>query len=651
MFHLARFKSSVFTMMILVLLMSLLPVQEVQAASVNPNANQKVNDVLNYLETLKNQNKILAGQHLHEGRTDLYAPISEYQHTYDVTGRYPALLGLDMDFGVHGSVFSSMDENRSKKVEQATQHAAHGGLVTFTWHETSPQAIDDSGWSAVNQAMTATNFHDLVTPGTPLYNKWLAHIDLIASYLKELQDNGVVVLWRPYHEMNGGWFWWGNKGTEFKQLWINMYNRFTNHHNLNNLIWVWSPNVGDMNSAYNNYYPGDAYVDLGGVDLYTSNRNDAAWTSNNNTLKTKLGSKNFGLTEVGLLTTPEKLVNDTDYVWYMLWHTGWMDNNFYGAPTGNGPGSNPQILMDFYNSPNTITRDEVPLSMTIIDPLDNWDKTYSHSSGLSFDVKNTQYIGNDSSRAYRMPTAPAHAEIVWKYKGISSFQATGYHWPYESISHYSFFTSSDGSTWTPATPVITQNSVGTGGNWSKYTYALSGLSNANYVKIQWNYTSGMHWNPNLGEVKLEHTGSFETTSVDPLNDWTKTYSHTPNTNFNTTNSTYIGYDPSRASRTLATNEEMIWNYNQIQSFHATTYFYHEEAISHFSFYTSPDGSTWTPITPTIHQNTAVSSAAWTNMSYTLQNLSNVNYVKVKWNKTSGYAWSPQVGQVAVTHLN
>jgi hypothetical protein len=161
----------------------------------------------------------------------------------------------------------------------------------------------------------------------------------------------------------------------------------------------------------------------------------------------------------------------------------------------------------------------------------------------------------------------------------------------------------------------------------------------------------MHWNPNLGEVQLEHTGSFETTSVDPLNDWTKTYSHTPNTNFNTTNSTYIGYDPSRASRTLATNEEMIWNYNQIQSFHATTYFYHEEAISHFSFYTSPDGSTWTPITPTIHQNTAVSSAAWTNMSYTLQNLSNVNYVKVKWNKTSGYAWSPQVGQVAVTHLN
>jgi mannan endo-1,4-beta-mannosidase len=307
MFHLARFKSSVFTMMILVLLMGLLPVQEVHAASVNPNASQKVNDVLNYLETLKNQNQILAGQHLHEGRVDLYTPISEYQHTYDVTGRYPALLGLDMDFGLHGLVFSSMDENRSKKVDQATQHAAHGGLVTFTWHETSPQAIDDSGWNAVNQAMTATHFHDLVTPSTPLYNKWLAHIDLIASYLKELQDNGVVVLWRPYHEMNGGWFWWGNKGTEFKQLWINMYNRFTNHHNLNNLIWVWSPNTGDMNNAYTNYYPGDAYVDLGGVDLYTSNRNDAAWTSNNNTLKTKLGSKNFGLTEVGLLTTPEKL--------------------------------------------------------------------------------------------------------------------------------------------------------------------------------------------------------------------------------------------------------------------------------------------------------------------------------------------------------
>ena len=71
-----------------------------------------------------------------------------------------------------------------------------------------------------------------------------AGVDKIAGYLKELQDAEIPVLWRPYHEMNGDWFWWGKKKGEdgYKKLWSMMYDRFVNFHGLNNLLWVFNTN-------------------------------------------------------------------------------------------------------------------------------------------------------------------------------------------------------------------------------------------------------------------------------------------------------------------------------------------------------------------------------------------------------------------------
>ena len=65
-------------------------------------------------------------------------------------------------------------------------------------------------------------------------------IDKVSEKLKELQDKGISVIWRPLHEASNGYFWWGKTAASYKWLWSLLYQRQTNYHKLNNLIWVWS---------------------------------------------------------------------------------------------------------------------------------------------------------------------------------------------------------------------------------------------------------------------------------------------------------------------------------------------------------------------------------------------------------------------------
>ena len=115
----------------------------------------------------------------------------------------------------------------------------------------------------------------LVTAGTTLNSQWRAQADKVAWYLKQLREAHIPVLWRPYHEMNGVWFWWcqqpGRQG--FARLWNMMYDYFTNHHQLNNLLWVWNANAprdipGDEARSYADYFPGTGTVDILAADVY-----------------------------------------------------------------------------------------------------------------------------------------------------------------------------------------------------------------------------------------------------------------------------------------------------------------------------------------------------------------------------------------------
>lgn len=324
---------------------ALLAVSGFSALPVNPDAMPEVGMVLDYLADVSAHNRILSGQ---ESPFDM----QYVRHIQRLTGKWPAIIGLD--FYCEDTV-----SLRPGMIATAIEYWRAGGLVTICWHQHSPKESlpDAGGWESVRSSMSQDEFDQVVTPGTPLFERWAKNVDIIAAFLQELRDSGVIVLWRPYHEMNGSWFWWGgHRPSSFKRLWYNMYDRLTNRFGLNNLIWVWSPNNA-VNAAY--YLP--EFVDVGGVDLYTSRRDDGRWRTQDATLSRILGDKPYSITECGLVPDPEYLRSLTGYSWFLVWAFGWCDNTAFGMPPGNGPGNRPEQLVELYLDPVCITRDELSM--------------------------------------------------------------------------------------------------------------------------------------------------------------------------------------------------------------------------------------------------------------------------------------------------
>jgi len=253
----------------------------IASAAADPNAAEKTKSVLAYLKSLpsKPDKKVLSGQFIgwiHEEDPQLFSRIN------GMSGKTPAIMsGNYAEFGNGWYDFGTTNP-------LLIQHWNSGGLVEVAAHFDNP--VTES-WDMD----TYVDLVQLVTPGTALNGKWNRDLDRIATGLAELQGNGVVVLFRPLLEMNGDWFWWcARDGQEYRNLWIYIFNYMTQKKNLHNLLWVFA-----MNANYGNvstYYPGDPYVDVVGVDYYTSNGYFP--TADEYEELKKLG-KPFALTELG----------------------------------------------------------------------------------------------------------------------------------------------------------------------------------------------------------------------------------------------------------------------------------------------------------------------------------------------------------------
>jgi len=104
-----------------------------------------------------------------------------------------------------------------------------------------------------------------------LYNKWCAQVDTIADYLKQLRDAHVPVLWRPYHEMNGSWFWWGKElctTEQYKALWRFTVTYLRDERQVHNLLYAYSTDRFSSAEEYLERYPGDDVIDMLAFDLY-----------------------------------------------------------------------------------------------------------------------------------------------------------------------------------------------------------------------------------------------------------------------------------------------------------------------------------------------------------------------------------------------
>lgn len=291
----------------------------------NPNANVTTQKIYDYICELSGKGVMAAQQESTWMGSDNY----EFEYIFDKTGKYPAMRGLDY-----------MNDDFKGVNERAIKWWNQGGLVTICWHCGS----DFSGsWSECMNT-TVPDWKATLTEGTPENEAFLAGMDKAAKALLELQDAGVTVIWRPFHEFDGKWFWWGKAGAKaFTQLWQMMYDRYTNYWGLNNLIWVLGYSGGGK--TYPLWYPGDEYCDILGADSYDGGAQNGAYVK-----LTKIGveGKPYCFHECGTNPTAEEL-KTTPWTWFMTWHTEHITDQ-----------NDPAALNELYNDDYVITLDELP---------------------------------------------------------------------------------------------------------------------------------------------------------------------------------------------------------------------------------------------------------------------------------------------------
>ena len=248
----------------------------------------------------------------------------ETDYLYKTLGVLPAMRGLDFIHDDYDGV-----------VMRAKEWHLRGGLVTICWHT----GIIGNTYPASKEELP--DFDRLLTPGTEENSMMISRWRRAASALGELKSLGIPVLWRPFHEFDGGWFWWGKGGAEvFKRLWITMYETFTREYSLDNLVWV----LGYSGEVRPGWYPGDEYCDVAGSDNYDGTTNLAAWKR----LK-EITARPLAFHEVGKLNPISRFEEDGClWSWFMNWHTSYLIQD-----------NPPELLKDVYSSQKVITLRDV----------------------------------------------------------------------------------------------------------------------------------------------------------------------------------------------------------------------------------------------------------------------------------------------------
>ncbi|MDO4318519.1 MAG: glycosyl hydrolase [Lachnospiraceae bacterium] len=270
----------------------------------NPNATKEAIAVYNFIRDMSGK-YIISGQ-----QESPSSNATEMNEIFSATGKTAALKGLDF-----------INDDFEGVTRRAITWWELGGLVSICWHMGTPP--DGVGYDSSKGRI---DLEASLTEGTEEYNNLIAEFDKAVPYLKELQDAGVPVLWRPFHESDGGWFWWSKGGKDaFIELWKLMYTYYTEECGLNNLIWVCG--FSDQIAQHLDWYPGDEYVDIFGADIYASTNNSQK-ALYDYCYKVVGDRKPICLHENGPIPDPDKLKEEgVKWSWFMTWHSEWLDQN------------------------------------------------------------------------------------------------------------------------------------------------------------------------------------------------------------------------------------------------------------------------------------------------------------------------------------
>jgi len=289
-----------------------------------PSPSPEAVALFRYLQDMSGK-KMISGQ--------MWVPwgIDELDYVKEVTGKYPAIRGIDY---IH-------ERDNEAETQYAMDWWNAGGIPTIMWHWGAPSI----GEGYIN-SKKKIDIRKCFKEGTPEHRDMWAELKLKADHLQKLKDANVPILWRPFHELNGDWFWWGKQGPElFEQLWTTMYNYFVLERGLNNLIWVLCY-TGEPDA---DWHPGAKYVDIVGADTYDGGSDPQ--------LKMFKGVRDIienrkspiAYHECGTPPDPDESFKvGAKWSWWMGWHTTWLKK------------IDKDYLRKVYNHKLVITLDEVP---------------------------------------------------------------------------------------------------------------------------------------------------------------------------------------------------------------------------------------------------------------------------------------------------
>ena len=289
-----------------------------------------------------------------------------------VTGSHPAVIGIDIGgFTNPNTDWASQYKERVKKTAADTYN--RGGVVTIAWHFSNPVSkggfywVDTLSKPAVKYLIPGGEAHDL-------YKEILKDIAAWANSTRGNDGKLVPMIFRPYHELDGDWFWWGRAHctvNEFTSLWKFTVSYLRDSLNVHNFIYSFSTDNKFMSEAqYLERYPGDEWVDMVGVDNYGDMGRNGSYNLPAAIQKLKIVSdyakrrgKLAAFTETGLESIPNPTwwtgtllkvmkAEKMNLCYVLVWRNDRNSPTHYYAPFP-GQVSVPDFIK-FYNDPYTL---------------------------------------------------------------------------------------------------------------------------------------------------------------------------------------------------------------------------------------------------------------------------------------------------------
>jgi mannan endo-1,4-beta-mannosidase len=290
---------------------------------------------------------------------------------YRVCGKFPAVFGWDIghigdDANIDGVPFENMKIWIDRGYEK-------NGINTISWHARVP--------GSTQSAWTKEKVVERLLPDGDMHETYLAKLDQVAAFIASLKGpNGepVPIIFRPFHEHNGDWFWWGAAWCtpdQYKQLWHVTIDYLRKTKNLHNIITCYSPDRFKSQAEYLERYPGDDYIDIIGHDNYGDFRSVQTKDEACRALETVVSiaeqhNKIPALTETGVSQNAANATWWTDILlanitsndstkklaWVLVWRNEGKKQNyaaFDGAPTAEN-------FKAFEQNPFTIFLEDLP---------------------------------------------------------------------------------------------------------------------------------------------------------------------------------------------------------------------------------------------------------------------------------------------------